>query len=523
MKRRDFLKNVTTLVVVPAIVNKISAKSFDPLQALTAIANADNTDRVLVLIQLKGGNDGLNMVIPINQYDAYYNARSNIAINKSAILSLSAYPDTGLHPAMTGIQEKFNADKVKIIQSVSYPNPNFSHFRATDIWMSASDPNQVISTGWDGRYLDSGYPNFPTGYPNAQMPDPLAIEIGSTLSLVFQGAQMNLSFSVSDPTNFYNLINGIQDTVPNTPAGKELAFIRTTASQSNAYGAVIKNAANNVLVQSSSYPTQGTNSLADQLKIVARLIAGGLKTKIYMVNLGSFDTHNSQVNTTNTSIGTHANLLGKLSDAISAFMTDLDYLNISNRVLGMTFSEFGRRIKSNSSNGTDHGVAAPMFVFGNSVVPGILGSNPNIPASATVNDNVAMQYDFRSIYASILEQWFGVNSTLVDTLMLKSFQRLPIVKTVGTAINYVHDDKSLLSNYPNPFSDFTTIKFETQGEHILIEIYDIEGHKLNTLVDREYESGIYTVTFTASSLPAGIYYARLQNKTIQQTLTLIKK
>jgi len=441
------------------------------------------------------------------------------------VLSLKGYTETGLHPAMTDMQKLFNDGKVKIIQSVGYPSTNFSHFRATDIWLSASDSNQIVSSGWAGRFLDTQYPNFPTGYPNSTMPDPLAIEIGSILSLGFQGPTMNMSISVSDPTNFYNLINGIQDTVPNTPAGKELAYIRTTTLQTNQYAARIKDAANSVVQQSPAYPAEKINSLADQLKIAARLIAGGLKTKIYLVSLGGFDTHNSQVEETDTSAGKHATLLKNVSVAINAFMEDLKFLNISNRVIGMTFSEFGRRIKSNLSTGSDHGASAPLFVFGDNVISGILGDNPTIPSMVTENDNIPMQYDFRSVYASILEQWFGLNKTLLETVMLKNFQSLPLINAGGTGVIDVEEDigKTLIRNYPNPFVNSTTIEFETIGNHTSIEVMDTTGKRLIMLTDKEYEKGIYTINFDASTLLPGVYYARLQNKHIQQVRAMLKK
>jgi uncharacterized protein (DUF1501 family) len=205
---------------------------------------------------------------------------------------------------MKGLQTMFNDEKLKIVQSVGYPQPNFSHFRATDIWLSASDSNQTINSGWAGRYLNEEYTNFPTGYPSSVMPDPLAIQIGSFVSPAMQGPGVNMGMAISDPVNFYNLINGIQGTAPNTRGGKELTYIRQIAQQTQQYASVIKGAAAKVTKQFSGYPTG--NSLADQLKIVARLIAGGLKTRIYMVSLGGFDTHAQQVNSNATETGTHA-------------------------------------------------------------------------------------------------------------------------------------------------------------------------------------------------------------------------
>nr|MBP9135764.1 DUF1501 domain-containing protein [Chitinophagales bacterium] len=172
----------------------------------------------------------------------------------------------------------------------------------------------------------------------------------------------------------------------------------------------------------------GTNPLADQLKLVARLIAGGLKTRVYLVSLGGFDTHAQQVSNTNANVGIHASLLGKLSEAVKAFCDDLAYLNADERVVGLTFSEFGRRIKANASWGTDHGTAFPMLLFGTNVQAGIVGNNPIIPAAATVNDNLPMQYDFRSVYASLLKDWFCLPSTDVNAVMLDTFATLPVVQ-----------------------------------------------------------------------------------------------
>ncbi len=527
MKRRDFFKNIAPLVVLPGLLEGFSFKAYGALPLLDALATAGNTDHVLVLIQLNGGNDGLNTVIPLDQYSAYKNARSNIAIDEKSVLKLNGITATGLHPAMTGLQQKFNDGKIKIIQSVGYPSPSFSHFRATDIWLSAADSNEILASGWAGRYLDYEYPNYPTGYPNSQMPDPIAIQIGSILSLGLQGPELNMGMSITDPTNFYNLINGIEDPAPNTAAGKELTYIRGMAKQTNLYASAITTAADKITSQSPAYPAAGTNSLADQLKIVARLVAGGLKTKVYMVNLGGFDNHNSQVDAADTSIGLHATLLGKVSEAITAFMEDLKFLSISDRVLGLTFSEFGRRIKSNTSVGTDHGAAAPMFLFGDHVIPGVLGNNPAVPINVNVNDNIPMQYDFRSVYGSILEEWFCVSSADVSTVLLKNYQSLPLVDAAACSGIGIHEHnviagKNLLTNYPNPFGDSTLIEFQTAGQHTLLQIFDTMGKLVVTLVDQEYAAGTYKVNFQASGLAKGTYYARLQNGSFQQMRTMLK-
>jgi uncharacterized protein (DUF1501 family) len=524
MKRRDFLgKAIPAGVVMPSLINGFSFKAFGASELISALTGAgQETDHVLVLIQLNGGNDGLNMVVPLDQYDNLAKARSNIILPKAKILKLGNY-QTGLHPAMTGLNSLYSQGKLQVVQSVGYPQPNFSHFRATDIWLTAADSAQVLNSGWVGRYMSEEYPSYPTGFPNTVMPDPLAIQIGSFISPAFQGPSVGMGMAISDPVNFYNLINGIQDPAPNSNAGKELTYIRQVAQQTQQYSSVIKAAAAKVTTQS-GYPSN--NSLADQLKIVARLIGGGLKTRVYMVNIGGFDTHSTQVNSGATDTGTHATLLMKVSDAIKAFMDDLKVLNASKRVVGMTFSEFGRRILSNSSGGTDHGAAAPLFVFGDSVQGGVLGNNPAIASSISVSDNVPMQYDFRSVYATLLQNWFCVSDITLQNVMLKNFQNLPLINSAACMAPSVHDanlasGKKLITNYPNPFQHSTNIVYQSQGGHVLIQVFDVQGRLLNTVVDAVKPPGEHTVSFENRSYPLGIYYARLQNQALQQVRTMM--
>ena len=527
MKRRDFIRSSAPAgIVFPALINGFTFKAFAESPLVSALTQAPTeTDHVLVIIQLNGGNDGLNMVIPIDQYDNLAIARSNIILPKNKILKLNGTSFTGLHPSMTGLQTLFNQEKLQIIQSVGYPQPNFSHFRATDIWLSASDSNQTINSGWAGRYLNEEYTNYPMGYPNTVMPDPLAIQIGSFVSPAMQGPAVNMGMAISDPVNFYNLINGIQGSAPNTRGGRELTYIRQIAQQTQQYGNVIKAAAAKVTKQFAGYPTG--NSLADQLKIVARLIGGGLKTRIYMVSLGGFDTHAQQVNATAKETGNHANLLQKVSEGIKAFMDDLDFLGAQKRVIGMTFSEFGRRIKSNGSGGTDHGAAAPLFVFGHYAQNDVIGKSPTIPLITNTGDNVPMQYDFRSIYASILQQWFCVPESTLENVMLKNFQNINVIKksapcmSTSPEIININAGKNLISNYPNPFQTSTTISYESFGGHTLIQVFNTEGKLIKTLVDMEIGAGNHKVTFENEGYLPGVYYARLQNNAIQQIRTML--
>jgi hypothetical protein len=300
------------------------------------------------------------------------------------------------------------------------------------------------------------------------------------------------------------------------------------ARQTQQYSGVIKDAAARVPVQG-TYPAN--NDLAAQLKIVARLVKGGLKTRVYMVSTGGFDNHSNQVNTSDTTTGTHANLMLRVSSAIKAFMDDLKGLGVDERVIGLTFSEFGRRIKSNASVGTDHGAASPLFVFGKNVRSGVLGNNPTIPTNASTNDNVPFQYDFRSIYASVLSDWFCVNSVTLETTMLRNYQSLPLINSASCQsvlsvtgledLNRAGSDTFVI-NYPNPFTESTKITFKTKGGHTLLQIMDPMGRVIKVLADKEYAPGVYNMDFNSGMLPRGVYYARFQNGPLQQVRPMLK-
>lgn len=518
MKRRDFIQQSISGFLMPALMNGLSIKAFGNVTESNI-----GEENILVVIQLNGGNDGLNTVIPIDKYGLYKTARTNIAIPQEKLLKIPQTETLGLHPAMQGgLHTLFQEGKANLIQSVGYPNPSFSHFRATDIWNTASDSNQFVYSGWLGRYFSTQHPNFPTGYPNNQFPDPLAIQIGSTVSTSLQGPIYSMGMAISNPTSFYNLVQNKVESTPNTLAGKELKFLREVANQTNQYATSIKTAAGKAknLV---TYPNTG---LANQLKIVANLIGGGLKTKVYYVNLGGFDTHSNQVNTTDTTTGTHANLWKQISDAVKAFMDDVKAMGVSKRVVGLTYSEFGRRIKSNASGGTDHGAAAPMFMFGDMVNPIVLGNTPDIPANALTGDNVQMQYDFRSVYGSILDQFLCMNSNLQDDVLFKtSFQALPLIlpeacgKITATE-NF--EAEELISNYPNPFSESTTLTFNSRGGHSMIQVFDNMGRLIETPVEGEYPAGKNEVSVDTTRWKNGLYYARYQNASIQQIRKMVK-
>jgi uncharacterized protein (DUF1501 family) len=532
MDRRKFLRNtVPAAVTLPAFLNGFSFTAYGsaPNDILSRLLGTEATnDHVLVLIQLAGGNDGLNMVIPLDMYANYYNARQNVAIEQSRVLRLDGTDRSGLHPAMTEMQNLYNDGKVNVVQSVGYANPNFSHFRATDIWMSGdSSTNRLtrVKTGWMGRYLESEYPGYPDAYPNAEMPDPLAIQISSMPTLTVQGPIFSMGLSITDPENIYTFENPFSDYPLNsTPANKELRFLRVISEKTKIYSDIIREAYR----RAANMATYPQNSLAQQLQIVARLIKGGLKTRVFTVTVGGFDTHKRQVNASDTSTGNHAKLMKDLSSAIQAFQTDMEMMQLDDRVLGMTFSEFGRRIKSNASLGTDHGAAAPLMLFGKHVKKGILGTSPNIPSDIEVVNNVPFQYDFRSVYASILERWFCVKQPLLDTLLLQNYQSLPLIK--GGPCGFADDpddtnnnsEQLILKMWPNPYTLNATLQFSTTGGHTLVQQVNALGQVVRVLANGNFTPGTHNIDIYDDGLPSGAYFIRLQNLSLQKVLNVAK-
>ena len=445
MKRRDFIKN-TSLASTPLFFNgfPLFASAYTGNSLFDFLAKTTyGCGKILVIIQQNGGNDGLNTIFPLDQYANLQNARSNIIIPQNAILPLNNTTTTGMHPALSELRDLYNNGKVCIVQAVSYPNPNFSHFRATDIWFSASDSSQYLDTGWLGRTLDTNYPNYPQAYPNNNMTDPLAIQIGSTLPFSLQGPAVNMGYNVSNPTAILNVVNATTDPAPNNDYGHELSFLRLMKDQSNAYAGRITSSYNAQQTQSSLYPASG-NTLADQLKIVARLIGGGLKTPVYIVNHpNTHDLHENEVVSGAPTTGTHANNLTILSKAISAFQDDITKMGKANNVTGMTFSEFGRRIKSNASMGTDHGVGAPVIFFGAALNGGIIGTSPTIPANATVNDQVSMQYNFKWLYSTVMQDWLCLSAPEAQTVLGGNYPKVPIFSNIALPL----DDIALTGQY----------------------------------------------------------------------------
>lgn len=522
MQRRKFIQKSATAAVALPVLNGLNMSAIAEGSFLHKLYIANSAaDHILVIIQMSGGNDGLNMVIPLDQYSNYYNARSNIAIAQNNVLALTGTSATGLHPSLTGLRDLYNAGQVNIVQSVGYPTPNFSHFRATDIFMTASDQNQYLTDGWIGRYMNVDYPGYPNGYPNATNPHPLGIQYGTGTSLIMLGPTSQMGVTISDPTRVITDGGVSGDPAPATPAGDKLTYVRSISAQSDAYGIAIKSAYNSGGTNPGVYPTG--NSLADQLKTTARLINGGLKTKIYCCNIGGFDLHSNATSVGDTSSGAHATLLQKLGDAIKAFHADLVLMGKDNNVIGMTFSEFGRRIKSNASGGTDHGTAYPMILFGTQVTGGITGANPVLPAVAGVNDNIAMNIDFRSVYSSLLKRWLCESDTNTLSIMLQNFPQPNVCSNTECLTGAPNLVPSLVRNYPNPATNYTTVEYKTDGGHTLMQLLNINGTVLSTVMEQTFPGpATGTQRVDMSHLHVGIYYIRFQNGTKSQMKPVLK-
>ena len=515
MNRKEFLQQLSLLSGGVAFgMSGVPVKAFahNPF----AVDMEATNGKVLVLVQLAGGNDGLNTVIPFES-SVYYNKRANIAIQKEKVLALSS--QMGLNPGMTALKELYDNGKMTIVQNVGYASPNRSHFRSTDIWLTGSDANEMLDEGWAGRYLTKLYPGFPVQIPE----QPMAVQLGSVESLLIQTDLGSTGVVFSNPTNFYNLVTGTtvdNEPVPATLAGDELKFMRQIATQSVAYSDIIKKKWDAAVKNVSPYPTTG---LGNQLKIVGELIGGGLQTPIYLTTIGGFDTHANQVVANATETGTHANLLKTVSDAVAAFQKDLEKRGLADKVVVMTFSEFGRRVTQNGTMGTDHGSAAPLFVIGNGVRGGLLGKNPNLN-DLDSNGDIKFEYDFRQVYTAILQDHLGVEAEVVKAIMgNKDFTALPIFKMSTGTVVVGNQDFTFEQNAANPFSLYTSVVYSLKKPmDVKVVLYDMLGRELLILREGNLAAGVYTEFIEGTRLVPGHYLCAMKCDAGQKVIRILK-
>jgi uncharacterized protein (DUF1501 family) len=516
MNRRHFIKS-TAMASIPHTLGGF------PLFA-SARTNASlfdvNNDKILVLIQLQGGNDGLSTIYHAAQYANLQAVRGNIIIPENTIINVqNGY---GFHSAMQGMKDIWDIEALGIVQNVGYPNQNRSHFRSTDIWNTGSSAEDFETKGWIGKFYDLEYSNYPNGYPNTTNPHPFALTMGKIVSETCQGVNANYSLSLLDPFNPGTALVSAGSSIPANCYGDSLSFVNQTVAQTNAYASVISTAANAGNNLSTKWNTL-TTELSTKLKNVARLISGGLQTKIYVVQLGGFDTHDNQVVSGATGTGIHSNLLKELSDAVGAFQDDLNLLNVNNRVVGMTYSEFGRRIRSNAALGTDHGTAAPVFLFGTCIQKQILGDHPVIDTQVGIDEGVPMQYDFRDIYGTILKDWLGLNSAEVSNVLHPNVQTLPLFKPSCIQTLSNPDLQKIdfeIKLYPNPASSFINIEFSNWSDVTLVSIFDARGSQIEKIQVENYSN--QSINLNVSNYPTGTYFVHIQNKYGNKTKKFIK-
>lgn len=513
MKRRNFIQSVGLASVgAPLLLKNFN---FGTVSKQLFKTSKSAEDRVLVLIRMNGGNDGLNTVIPLDQYDNLNIQRPNIIIPENQLLTLTQ--NTALHPAMTGMRDMFNDGKLSILQNVGYPEQNRSHFRSTDIWTSGLI-DETATTGWLGRHLDQDFPNYPDAYPNSDNPDPFAISMGYDVSATCQGLMANFCQAVANPADAFNLLETVQ-VDDGTYYGSHMAYLSMIIAMANDYGDQINAAYSSGSNASTMY--DANNDLAKQLKDVARLVSGGLKTKIYIVNVNGFDTHDSQVEESTPELGNHAALLKKVSDAVTAFQDDLSLLGLEQRVAGMTFSEFGRQVASNASFGTDHGDAAPLFLFGSCISGGIVGPSPVISNQIVDQAGVPMQIDFRDVYASVLKDWFGADEVDIQAQFEQTINFFPVLDSCNLSI-HEEEDKDAIVVYPNPCSTSTTIRFESQNEEVTIHIRSAEGKLVKEVTSKELMKGTHDVPVDVENLPTGTYTVHIYKKSGNFTKRFVK-
>ncbi len=539
MKRRNFLNNITKLSAAPILLNGLPLRSFASPSFLPSNCQGIG-DRVMVIIFLKGGNDGLNTIIPVDQYSRYANLRPDIRINAGNYINLDTTlpigDQVGLNPAMTSFKAMYDNGQASLIQAVGYPGFNQSHFKSTDLWLTGGDgtpANFNINSGWMGRYLDTAFPGAFDG-PTTNYPDPMGIQLGDTKpSIGFHdhgNEYIGVNLSNQNPGNLFGLLNGLGTAphggVPASDYGDNINYIMGVENTTNAYGGRISSVYNNGNNSTTSYPN---SNLGGQLKTVARLLSGGSKTKIFLVHKSGFDTHANQVQAGSTQLGTHADLLSDVFDSIKAFTDDLTNLGLEQNVMTATFSEFGRRITQNGSMGTDHGNFAPVFLFGSGAAPGVHGTNINIdPNTLDAAGNLpstALQHDYRSIWKTLLQDWLAAGDDVLTGSSFNSYSKIAGLVTPGLIVP--PECYNVTSVLPVAFSEFTAeyivakneveLFWQTESEinhsHYLVQ-RSADGRNFEDieLVDSAGESSVTQKYYSVDDQPLpGISYYRIKS------------
>lgn len=547
MDRRKFLKNIGLLGAGASIMlNGIPVKALKHAGLFQSALQNSNSDKILVLLQMHGGNDGLNTLVPISNYQNYYDIRANVALplsGRRSVLTLDKnLPDEqqiALHPELAGIKQLYDEGSAAFVQNVGYENTNMSHFRARDIFFMGGDYNQKFASGWMGRYLNELHPDYPDGYPSSNNPDPLAMELGNAFSLAFHrnnGIPMGLS--LASPEAFYELISNVGITPPsNFPDsyyGDELQYLMQMEDKAGDYAERLKvlyDAGQNhsSVLYPEKYPLAAPaqyqrNPLSEQLKILARLISGGCGIRIYIVRIGGFDTHAEQVEAYDNTMGRHSALLYHVSSAVKAFYDDLKAQGLDERVLTMTFSEFGRRGYSNAGYGTDHGKAAPVMLFGPALAGGVYGNNPDL--TDLDRGNLKYRLDYRQVYTAVLKDWLGASDSAVEAAYFDNYvdNRIELFGEPEKTNKRNTDIHRLYSAFPNPAKNYVTMSFYLASPEVVsFSIRTLKGQNLQTENIGLQKAGNHKYRIDLSGLKPGYYVYSFSAGKIKRSDAFSKK
>lgn len=508
MKRREFMTGFASLVAGSALLKPMWWPTV--ANADGALGGMPNANRILVKIVLRGGNDGLNTVIPYTD-PLYSQLRPTIAVPPAQVLDLDG--TVGLHPSMSSLMPHWDAGDVAVFRGVGYPDMNLSHFRGTDIMFSGSNRNTVWETGWLGRFLERCNPSFPAVLP----PAPLALQQGFSAQLPLQAERGTAGVIVNNPNSFYWLVNrnytgSASDEIPATAAGDELKYLRQVDTEAFEYATVIRDASRNGTTQG-VYPDVG---LGDQLGTVATLIEGGLQTPVFLVSIGGFDTHGDQLDE-------HPYKLQMLSEAISAFMFDMNRIGRGDDVAVLTVSEFGRRPNENGSWGTDHGTAAPWFLVGGGINGGLYGAQPPLDSLDQYN-NLLVQMDYRTIYASLMQDWFGAAEASAIEVLGGDFGTQPIVaQTASRSVGIAPAATKLYAPRPNPARGKRNIQFDLKADGAVdLSIFDVRGRRVSHVYGGRLAAGRHDFSWDPQGKVAtGMYFLVMRTPTGKFTQKLV--
>ena len=485
-----------------------------PSPLINAIDKSDS-DRILIIIELKGGNDGLNTIIPIYDYDTYANARPDLRIRENNLINLNS--DFGIPKYAPKFEQLWGDGKMKVVHGVGYEKQSLSHFGGEDNWTTASPGVASETTGFMGRYYEDLYPDYIFNPPVK----PLAIQIGNSGNLTFNGLEANYGFNVGRVERLFDIAqSGVLYDVKNLPPclhGDQKGFLRNTINSTFNYAGVIHDA----FQASSDFGNYPKGRLSDQLNVVSRLIKGNLGTKVFLVQLGGFDTHGGQA-------GPHQELIEHLSESVSHFYSDLSNAGWDDKVLCMTTSEFGRRLRENGSDGTDHGVASQSMFFGSPLNGnGFIGTHPDL-SDPDRTGNLKFTKDFRELYASVLIDWLCVDpGTVNDVILRGSYDTLNLGFECESLSN---DDTVFSSNNFKHYVKYTDddpyihIEMPNTG-HVDVKLYNLLGQEVGTLKNEILFAGENRININkevGNQLTAGQYIYRILtgNKSYSKSLII---